>query len=114
MTRISGAARCMQNRAALLSLQHQRHTAVWSVNTQQAQGFVAVTPMQWPGTPKTPATQVRRSRHLLLPFEVKDKIVPDLLALIEHRCCLAPFISWHQKFANVCMACAALWSMTPW
>ncbi|GAB4821235.1 hypothetical protein N2152v2_008281 [Parachlorella kessleri] len=40
-----------------------RRTAVWSVSTQPAQGFVAVTPMQWPGTPKTPVTQAHPALH---------------------------------------------------
>eukprot|EP00887_Chlorella_sp_A99_P005912 scaffold29.g5912.t1 len=32
----------------------QQRLAVWSVTTQEHSGFVAVTPMQWPGTPATP------------------------------------------------------------
>lgn len=30
-------------------LQRHRRLAVWSISTQPAQGFVAVTPMRWPG-----------------------------------------------------------------
>lgn len=36
------------------SLQRQQRLAIWGVCTQQGQGFVAVTPMRWPGTPATP------------------------------------------------------------
>lgn len=32
-----------------LALQRHRRLAVWSISTQPAQGFVAVTPMRWPG-----------------------------------------------------------------
>lgn len=40
-------------------MQRHQRLAVWSIGTQQAQGFVAVTPMRWPGggAPLTPGTQ---------------------------------------------------------
>jgi hypothetical protein len=56
---------------APLLLQRHRRLAVWSISTHAGQGFVAVTPMRWPGGggvgPRTPATQQAPGATALAP-----------------------------------------------
>ena len=53
---------------SLPCMQRQRRLAVWSILAQPAQGFVAVTPLRWPGGGGGAQVRLGTGRTLMLCF----------------------------------------------